>query len=61
MLHEKKVIFLELGRKDFRKWTVGSNQIENTIIKNSLKENLDLKRRDGMIKLYTILCQKKKS
>ena len=61
MLHEEKIIFLELGRKDFWKWTVGSNQIENTIIKNSLKENLDLKHRDGMIIPYTSLCQKKKS
>tara|TARA_B100000886_G_scaffold175519_1_gene120221 strand:+ start:634 stop:819 length:186 start_codon:yes stop_codon:yes gene_type:complete len=61
MLHEEKIIFLELGRKDFRKWTVGSDSSENTIIKNSLKENLDLRHRDGMIKPFTTLCQKKKS
>ena len=61
MLNEEKIIFLELGRKDFRKWTVGSDSSENTIIKNSLKENLDLRHRDGMIKPFTTLCQKKKS
>jgi len=49
MLHEKKVISLQLRRKKFREWTRRFNLIDHKRNPISIKENLDLSLNDGVM------------